>query len=141
MDTQWIDSAISSNWIGRGELWLDPEGNNAAHHDCTLTIQNGQFRYTWQYDTKMNTGTIDFDGDGATWKDSWHQPTPTRCRHVSGSWGLFTLECTYEVPESPDWGWQIKLSERPDSTLVLQMTNITPWGEEGRAVRMVFSRD
>jgi len=141
MDMQRIDSAISGNWTGRGELWLDPEGNKAEYHDCTLTLQNRQLRYTWQYDSKMNTGTIDFDEDGAIWKDSWHHPTPVRCQYVSDSWGLFTLKCTYEVPENPDWGWKINLSQRSDGTLVLQMTNIAPWGEEGRAVRMIFSRD
>jgi hypothetical protein len=28
----------------------------------------------------------------------------------------------------------------PAGELVLQMTNITPWGEEARAVRMTFTR-
>jgi hypothetical protein len=32
------------------------------------------------------------------------------------------------------------LSERPSGELVLQMTNVAPWGEEQRAVRMVFTR-
>lgn len=54
--------------------------------------------------------------------------------------GLFTVKSTYEVPSNPNWGWQSKLTELPDGTLVLQMTNIAPWGEEGRAVRMIFSR-
>jgi hypothetical protein len=48
---------------------------------------------------------------------------------VEGVWG----------PER-DWGWRIGLYLRPTDELALQMTVITPWGEEGRAVRMVFQR-
>ena len=29
---------------------------------------------------------------------------------------------------------------RPDESLVVQMTNIAPWGEEGRAVRFTLTR-
>jgi hypothetical protein len=44
--------------------------------------------------------------------------------------GSFTLNDNGTV-----WtdSWQSKLSEGPDGSLVLQMTNITPWGEDGRA--------
>jgi hypothetical protein len=39
-----------------------------------------------------------------------------------------------------DWGWRIGLSLRaPTGELVLRMTNIAPWGEEARAVRMTCS--
>lgn len=75
------------------------------------------------------------------WSDSWHQPKPVQCTNTPNALGLFDVKCTYEVPNSPSWGWQSKLSERPDSSLVLQMTNITPWGEDGRAVRMKFVND
>jgi hypothetical protein len=47
---------------------------------------------------------------------------------------------TYDVPSTLSWGWESKLTERPDDSLVLQMTNIAPWGEEDRAVRMLFAR-
>ena len=45
----------------------------------------------------------------------------------------------------PRWGWRMMLSLRPPfegapESLVLQMTNIAPWGEEARAVRMVAAR-
>ena len=47
----------------------------------------------------------------------------------------------YQVGDEPNWVWCSILSKRPDGALVLQMTNIAPWGEEGRAVRMVFYRE
>jgi len=56
-------------------------------------------------------------------------------------WVFFTVHHAYDVLDNPSWGWQSKLSERPDGCLILQMTNITPWGEEERAVRMAFTRE
>ena len=57
------------------------------------------------------------------------------CRDVEG-WALFTVQGTYGAGEGPDWGWRSQLSVRPlgAGQLVLQMTNIAPWGEETRAV-------
>jgi hypothetical protein len=52
---------------------------------------------------------------------------------------LFQLQ--YEYGPDADWRWRIALTLRaPTDELVLQMTNIAPWGEEARAVRMVAKR-
>lgn len=97
-------------------------------------------RYTWQHEGKTHQGEFLF-GDGAlSWSDTWHQPKPTRCSPITGAWGLFAVAYTYSAPGSPDWSWRMVLSERPSGEMVLQMTNIAPWGEEARAARMVFRR-
>lgn len=57
---------------------------------------------------------------------------------IPGVYSLLKILMMFHLALS--WGWQSKLSERPDGTLVLQMTNFAPWGEEGRAARMVFTR-
>ncbi|WP_141737062.1 hypothetical protein [Marinobacter sp. X15-166B] len=128
-----------TRWTGTGELWLDPAGNTAAYYACELTIENDAIHYSWWYDKAPQNGSFTFfDENGAIWVDSWHQQNPVRCVNNPEAWGIFTVSHAYEVPDSPDWGWRSRLSQRPDGSLVLQMTNITPWGEEGRAVRMVF---
>jgi len=121
-------------------LWLDPEGNTADISDCTLSIDSGVLSYTWVYDGDTKIGSFTFHDSDVEWTDSWHQSEAAHCRYLSDAWGLFTVEHTYSVPSTPDWGWRSKLSQRPDGSLVLQMTNIAPWGEEGRAVRMVVQR-
>ena len=95
--------------------------------------------YSWFYENETRKGSFRFNESGAIWVDSWHQPKSVQCLNVPEAGGIFTVSHTYDVPDNPSWGWQSKLSERPDGSLVLQMTNITPWGEEGRAVRMVFA--
>lgn len=140
MAQAWIKEFQGTQWKGKAELWLDPEGNNANISDCSLTIESDVLAYTWAYEGETKTGSFTFFEGGATWTDSWHQPEAVRCGDLAGAWGLFTVEYSYAAPPGPDWSWRSKLSQRPDDTLVLQMTNITPWGEEGRAVRMVLKR-
>lgn len=136
----WLAKLTETQWMGKGELWLDPLGNRAEYFDCDLNIGNEAIKYTWLYENETKSGSFTFNETGATWVDSWHQQNLVHCLYVPNAWGIFTVSHEYEVPESKNWGWRSKLSERPDGSLVLQMTNITPWGEEGRAVRMVFNR-
>jgi hypothetical protein len=135
--SKWVDT----EWVGTGELWLDQLGNKAQSYECTLTVGTDDVSYTWQHEDKSQQGEYRLREDGsALWSDSWHQPEVIECRPVPGAKGLFGVECSYQAPGTPDWGWRMGLSQRPTGELVLQMTNITPWGEEGRAVRMVFNR-
>ena len=136
----WLDEFQGSQWRGEAELWLDPNGNNVDVSECILAIESRVLTYSWAYEGETKTGSFIFDADGATWTDSWHQSEPVRCQYLSNAWGLFTVESSYSVPSGPDWGWRSKLSQRPDGSLVLQMTNIAPWGEEGRAVRMILQK-
>ena len=136
MINQGLTKYAGTHWTGRGELWLDPEGNNTNHYPCELRIESDVISYTWIHEDISQKGSFTFNENGASWVDSWHQPKSVQCTNTPEAWSIFNVHHIYEV----DWGWQSKLSERPDGTLVLQMTNITPWGEDGRAVRMVFSR-
>lgn len=140
MVKQLLSKLAGTNWAGKGELWLDPEGNKANLFDCQLQIENGVIHYTWAYEGEAKKGSFTFNENGASWVDSWHQPEPVNCTEIADVWGLFTLRHTYDVPSNPSWGWQSKLTERPDGSLILQMINIAPWGEEARAVRMIFSQ-
>jgi hypothetical protein len=137
----WLEKLAGTKWKGKGELWLDPDGNVAEHYDCDINIQADVLKYSWFYENEAKHGSFRFNETGAIWVDSWHQENPVQCFYVPKAWGIFTVGHEYDVPDSPNWGWRSKLSERPDGSLVLQMTNITPWGEEGRAVRMVFNSE
>ena len=126
-------------WSGTAELWLDPLGNDAIPSGCTLAIEGNRLRYTWQYEGRDQVGSVRVDADGAEFTDTWHQPEVMRCRHLPGAPALFQIQGQYG-PDA-DWGWRIGLSLRPETNeLVLQMTNLTPWGEEVRAVRMIGQR-
>ncbi len=140
MPKKWLTNFQATEWAGTGELWLDPEGNEGDRYDCSLVVESDVLYYTWSYEDQAQKGSFTFAEGEATWMDTWHQPKPTKCVDVPNAWGLFTVEYSYDMPSSPSWGWRSKLSKRPNGDLVLQMTNIAPWGEEGRAVRMIFTR-
>ncbi len=52
MIKQWLTKLAGTNWSGSGELWLDPEGNNADQHECKLIIEVDVIHYSWSYETK-----------------------------------------------------------------------------------------
>ena len=126
-----------TSWAGQGELWLDPLGNEVEVSKCTLQVVDAGIQYTWVYKDKEHQGSIELSAAGAQFTDSWHQPESMTCRRLEGR-GLFQVEGTYG-PDN-DWGWRIGFCMRaPTGEVVLQMTNIAPWGEVARAVRIVCS--
>ncbi len=139
MDRLWLEELEGTRWAGHGELWLDPLGNEAATHDCTLEVGSRELVYTWFYDGQPQRGVLSF-ADTVRWQDTFHQANGAELTPADGPGSLFAGGYAYSVPDSPAWHWRVLLSERPTGELVLQMTNIAPWGEEGRAVRMTFSR-
>jgi len=128
-----------TRWIGRSELWLDPPGDQAARGDCTLEVDADAIRYRWSHEGKAHTGRVALRAGGADFTDSFHSPAAMPCAAAPASWALLDVLGRYSAG-GEDWGWRITVSQRPDGELVLQMTNVTPWGEEGRAARMVCRR-
>jgi len=127
----------ATEWAGRAELWLDPLGDDVTRSECTASIAANVLRYTWSHDGTLQEGRVEVGASGAEFVDSWHQPEPMACRNVVDAAGLFQVQGAYGPDR--DWGWRIALTCRePTGELVLQMTNIAPWGEEARAVRMTF---
>ena len=133
----WIDDHAGTAWSGQSELWVDPMGNDAAVSDATLSVGADGILYTWAYKGAEQTGELRRSGEALCWKDSWHQPQRVALTLIPGQGSLVAAEYSYPAGTGPEWRWRIRLSERPDGALVLQMTNIAPWGEEARAVRTV----
>lgn len=133
---------VNTKWAGKAELWLDPAGNEAILCDCTIEVSANEVLYQWSYEGKPQTGRITSrsgETAGADFTDTWHSPSPMVMVPAAQHWALVDVFGTYTA-DGPPWGWRIHLSRRPDAELVLQMTNVTPWGEEARAVRMICQR-
>lgn len=135
----WADQHQGTDWAGPAELWLDPTGYDANKSDATLSVEPDGLVYTWSYEGREHRGELRRDDQGLRWKDSWHQPEFVALEPVPRRGSLVAAAYSYPAGSGPDWHWGIKLSQRPDGTLVLQMTNIAPWGEEARAVRMILA--
>lgn len=128
-----------TKWAGTCELWMDPLGNEVVRSECTVAAQGNRVSYTWSHEGKLHHGSIALHDGGGDFTDSWHQPQEMACDSVDGALGLFQLQGQYGPQQG--WRWRIGLFFRePTGELVLQMTNVAPWGEEARAVRMTCSR-
>jgi hypothetical protein len=135
-----LSELSGTRWKGAAELWLDPLGDRASRSECTMEVDSGGVRYTWSHEGAAHEGSITLSERGADFQDSWHQKQPMACARVKANGALFQVQGSYG-PDG-DWGWRIGLSLRaPTGELVLQMTNITSWGEEARAVRMICARE
>ncbi|MEE4296730.1 MAG: hypothetical protein V2J20_08955 [Wenzhouxiangella sp.] len=136
----WAESHQDSRWVGQSELWADPLGNTAEVSKGTLQIDGNGLRYNWSYKETQQSGQLKWANEQLNWQDSWHQPEGVMLTPVPGHGSLLAGEYSYPAGSGPDWHWRIKLALRPNDTLVLQMSNIAPWGEEARAVRMTFQK-
>jgi len=136
---QSLKELVGSKWAGRSELWLDPLGDELTEGSCTLEVLATGIAYTWTHEGETKTGSVVLSEEGGTFTDTFHSSSAMDCRNLVGNRGLFLIEGTYG--DKNEWGWLIGLSHRTSSDeLVLQMTNIAPWGEEARAVRFVCQR-
>jgi hypothetical protein len=89
---------------------------------------------------QSHKGSITLRDGGADFDDTFHAAETMAFEPWPVPGALLSLIGSYAVGGGPAWGWRIVVGLRPSGELVLQMTNVTPWGEDGRAVRMVFSR-
>jgi hypothetical protein len=140
-----LSALVGTRWRGRAELWLDPLGDAADWSDCELVVTTDGVSYTWSHAGKAHHGSIAVGGAESAFTDTFHSPTPLTFRPVAPTGALLNLLGSYDAGEGPPWGWRIILAHRPQfgelsEALVLQMTNIPPWGEEVRAVRMTAAR-
>ena len=117
-----------------------PLQNEAITSDCSITIGANAIDYVWSYEGKPHAGKLALRDGGAEFSDSWHSPAAMPMKAAADTWALVDVHGTYAAGDGPPWGWRIYLSHRPTDELVLQMTNINPWGEDGRAVRMICKR-
>lgn len=132
-----LDELAGTRWIGTCELWEDPLGDVAQTSDCTVAVDAGVVSYTWSYQGTPHQGRLTLSPSGqGEYRDTWHQKEPIACE-VLPSKALITVRYAY----MDVWGWRVAVCLRePTAELVIQMTNIAPWGEEARAVRMVCQR-
>jgi len=139
-----LAALAGSQWQGTAELWLDPLGNDADVSACTVEVDAVSVRYTWAFKGATHHGAITLNDGGGTFTDTFHSPSPMVCRAGASAAPVDLTGC-YAAGDGPPWGWRIVVALRPPwdgapEALVLQMTNVAPWGEDTGAVRMVATR-
>jgi hypothetical protein len=74
------------------------------------------------------------------WNDSFHMSKSTMISRGPRAPRGFSVLGSYAAPPGPDWGWRTSFDLITPDRLVILMTNISPEGEESRAVEIEYAR-
>jgi hypothetical protein len=121
-------------YAGKHELWMRPD-TPALEGDVRASLDDNVLSWTWTLDDDKHEGRLHLDG--SSWQDSFHQSEAAPLQAAPAHGARFGFSCQYGPPDSP-WTWLIAVCERPEGQLVVQMTNITPWGERQLAVQWIM---
>lgn len=144
---------MAGDWEGSFKLWFEP-GDPACESTQRGTIRSllgGRF-LLHEYETEMNGDPVSgvaiygYHLDGGTWESAWGESfgTGTQLMFSTGRAGpqsAFGVLGSYgDGQGGPDWGWRTEIEQPDADTLVIVMTNITPQGEEAKAVETRYTR-
>lgn len=146
-------AGMAGDWEGTFKLWFEP-GDPACESRQTGSIRSildGRF-LLHEYETQMNGDPVSgvaiygYHLDGGTWESAWGESfgTGTQLMFSTGragpQTGLRVLGSYGDGQGGPDWGWRTEIEQPDADTLVIVMTNITPQGEEAKAVETRYTR-
>ncbi len=141
---------LEGAWQGSTKTWFEP-GKLADESPITAVIRpvlNGRFvslEYSGTLMEKPMTGMFLFGYNlqrskfEGSWVDSCHMGTGIMFCEGERMQRGFWLLGHYDAPEGPPWGWRTEVERIDSGRLVVTMYNITPDGEEAKAVEMTFS--
>ncbi|RPI87055.1 MAG: DUF1579 domain-containing protein [Chloroflexi bacterium] len=146
-------SKITGSWAGVTRLWLTPDENvqESETHAVIGLVAQGKFinlQYTWAYEGQPQEGLLivgrqQKESDiSVFWIDSFHMDDAYMIlKGTSTENGGISVLGSYSVAESPEWGWRIIVDPQENGKFLLKMFNISPEGQEYRAVEAEYSRN
>ena len=117
-------------------------------------VLQGRFllhEYSWEFDGRSHSGLalygyhIDEKRWECAWADSFHSGSSIMFSQTSGEAdpAHFAVLGSYgdgQTPPGPRWGWCTEIKQPDDDRLLITMTNISPEGDEVRAVEVEYAR-
>jgi hypothetical protein len=148
-----INNKFIGHWKGTYRLILSWLPNPDFVSDSNLTINavtNNNFllmSYDWHHEGKKQDGIILIGNNNkkcevtASWVDSWGMSGKImNCYGTINETGDISLLGSYEVTDSPNWGWRIEIPCPTENTLQIKMYNVSPDGEDFFAGDANYSR-
>ena len=142
---------LAGNWEGMTKTWFEPDvlTDESPMTGSIKPVLDGRFmlhEYKGSLDGKPFEGIAIYGFDVANskyqcaWVDSFHMSTGIMLSE-STTPGSFSVLGKYGSPEFPEpWGWRTTIELTGDGQLVLTAFNISPEGEESKAVETVYKR-
>ena len=143
---------LTGNWTGKARLWLEP-GKLANESPVVATIQlllEGRYAlylYQGSIEGEAQHGMFTFGYNitleqfETSWVDSFHTGTGIMFCIGAEKENGFSVTGSYPDPTGgPDWGWRTEVELVDSNHLTITAYNITPEGEETKAVETKLQR-
>lgn len=143
---------MAGDWEGTFRLWFQPDelACEAAQRGRIRSVLGGRF-LLHEYESSFNDEPIEGIAlyghhlDDNEWQAAWAESfgTGTQLMLCTGRGDdprLAVLGSYGDGQEGPRWGWRTQLEQPDPDTLIITMTNISPTGEETKAVETRYRR-
>jgi hypothetical protein len=142
---------IAGTWTGNYQLWMKPDAPPVESPTRLAISVNPSGRYAtlaydWTYDGRTCDGVlvVVLNGKGrsatASWVDTFHMSDAFMVSRGTVAGARVDMRGSYAAPPGPDWGWRTVVEADAHDTLRVVMYNVTPEGQEARAVEAIYQR-
>ncbi|MGH8758198.1 MAG: DUF1579 domain-containing protein [Burkholderiales bacterium] len=143
---------LAGEWQGTTRVWFDPAqppASETPQRGSIRAILGGRF-LLHEYETSVGDDAhqglaiygahLDANAFESAWVDSFHTGTSVMFS-VAASKSRYSVLGSYgDGQGGPRWGWRTDIDQPDADTLLITMFNITPQGDEAKAVETRYRR-